>query len=134
METVHGDISINFDDRRDYAQEFGEIAILTPSDGSCLLLSDIASIKENFSEASSWANFNNSAALLIDISSTGNQKPAEVAREAEALIVDLNTRLPGGLQLAIQSNYADDFAERGQLLLTNVGMGIVLIFCFVQLL
>ncbi len=128
IETIHGDISINFDDRRDFAQEFGEIAILTPSDGSRLLLSDIASIKETFSEARSWSNYNNSAALLIDVSSTGGQKPATVAREAQEVIEDLNTRLPAGLKLDIQSNYADDFAERGQLLMNNALLGIVLVF------
>ncbi len=128
IETVHGDITINFDDRKDYAQEFGQIAILSPSDGSRLLLSDMADIKETFTESRAWANYNNSAALLIDVSSTGNQTPADVAREAQEVIEDLNTRLPGGLQLKIQSNYADDFAERGQMLIENAVLGIVLVF------
>ncbi len=104
IETIHGDIAIN------------------------LLLSDIAYIKETFSEARSWANYNNSAALLIDVSSTGEQKPAQVAREAQEVIEDLNTRLPGGLKLEIQSNYADDFSERGQMLISNALIGVILVF------
>ncbi len=119
IESEHGDISINFDTRKDYAQEFGQIAILTPSDGSRLLLSDIADIKETFTESRSWSNYNNSAALLIEVSSTGGQTPAEVAKEAQEVIEDLNTRSPGGLKLEIQSNYADDFSERGQLLINK---------------
>lgn len=128
METSAGDINIKVDDRRDYAHEFGQVAIISLSDGSRVLLEDIATIKEDFEDSKSWAEFNGTPALLIEVYRIGEQTPAVVASEAKEVIDRLNQTMPAGLRLDIRKNDADTFIERAELLSNNALLGIILVF------
>ncbi len=128
METKNGDISIVVDDRRDYAHEFGQIAILSLEDGSRLLLEDIAIIKETFEDTKSFAHFNNHPAVLIDVYAIGEQTPAILAQESFEVIERLNQSLPAGLSLNIRKDFAEVFTDRADLLVGNAITGIILVF------
>ncbi len=127
IETKSGDITIKVDDRKDYVDEFGQISIMSLEDGSRLLLEDIADIKEGLAE-SSWSEYNNTPAIVLEAFTVGEQTPESVVSEALAIIDGLNEVLPAGLEIGILQDKATTFSDRADLLVSNSIIGIVLVF------
>ena len=57
VKTAGGEILLRMTERRDWAREFESIPIKATSDGSMLLLGDIARIRDGFEETDAYATF-----------------------------------------------------------------------------
>ncbi len=132
IEAQSGDITIKVSDRRDYVDEFGQISILSLEDGSRLLLEDIADIKEGLAE-SSWSEYNNTPAIVLEAFTVGLQTPESVVSAGLEIVEDLNKILPAGLQVGILQDKAVTFSERADLLVSNALIGIILVFACLAL-
>ncbi len=128
VNAASGDILLRLNERRDYADEFRNIAIRTNADGSRLLLEDIATITDTFDDTRRWGEFNGQDAIAIEIYSLGQEDPTEVANAAMRIADRFNAIMPGNLQLYEQKNMADIYTQRKDLMIRNAVQGVLLVF------
>ena len=133
LKTSGGDILVRVKDRRYYAEQYARLPLISLEDGSRILLEDVATVREGFEVANSWANFNGQPAVMVEIYRVGDQTPREVADAGKAIIDKLNQTLPGGLELTILRDGSDIFSQRAELLMKNAWLGLGLVFIFLAL-
>jgi multidrug efflux pump subunit AcrB len=123
-----GDILLRIKSRKDYARQYANLPILTREDGSQLLLSDIATVREGFEDSDIWASFNGKRSVTITVYQVGNQTPIRVAGAAKKMLETINADLPEGIYLSIIWDMSKLFAQRVDLLLRNAYLGLALVF------
>jgi len=128
-----GDILLRIKSRKDYARQYAHLPILTREDGSQLVLSDIATVKEGFEDSDTWASFNGKRAVTITVYRVGKQTPTGVAAAAKKMMKTINADLPEGIDLSIVIDMSKMFAQRTDLLLNNAYLGLALVFLLLAL-
>ncbi len=123
-----GDIMLRLNERRDYADEFTNVAIRTNADGSRLLLEDIATIRDTFDESTNWAEFNDQLAIPIFVYSLGDESPNSVAEATKRIVSRFNETLPGDLTLHVRDDMSKIYMQRVELLSRNAIQGVILVF------
>ena len=133
LKTEGGDILVRVKDRRDYADQYAQLPLLTLEDGSRILLGDVATVREGFNDTPAWAAFDGEPAVMIEVYRVGEQTPGEVADAAKAILERLNKTLPRGLSLKVLDDNSEIFTQRAELLLNNAYLGLILVFVFLAL-
>lgn len=128
VKTEGGEILLRLRDRRDWAEEFEKIPVITTAEGRQVLLGEISQVEEGFEDVDSFGTFNGKRAALIEIYRVGDQTPLEVAKAANGIVEDLNAKLPPSVRLAVQSDRSVIYKQRATLLGLNglMGLGMVL--------
>jgi multidrug efflux pump subunit AcrB len=129
VETNAGEVLLRLSERRQWAEEFAQIEIVTSDSGAAVTLGEIATITDGFEEAGFHSQFNQQPAVQIEIYRIGEQSPLEIAARVEAIMADFESTLPAGVEWRIDSNSAKGFEQRLSLLLNNgfMAIGIVLV-------
>ncbi|WP_321495375.1 efflux RND transporter permease subunit [uncultured Desulfobacter sp.] len=123
-----GDILLRIKSRKDYALQYAKLPVLTREDGSQLVLSDIAQVREGFEDSASWASFNGKRAITIAVYRVGKQTPTRVADATKKMLEIINDDLPDGIHISIVRDLSKIFAQRADLLLGNAYWGLALVF------
>jgi len=133
IKTAGGDILVRMKERRDFGHEFGQLPIITASDGTQLLLEDIATIKDGFEETDYQSTYNGQPAVLIEVSRIGEQTPLTVSKAVRRIATELNQTLPGGLSIDIRNDRSEIYQQRLNLMLKNGFLGLGLVFILLAL-
>ena len=135
IETNAGEILLRLKERRQWADEFGQIEIVTTDSGAAVTLQEIATITDGFEESGFHSLFNQQPSVEIEIYRIGDQSPLEISERVETIMADVETTLPAGVMWRIDSNRAKDYEQRLSLLLENglMAIGIVLLILAVFL-
>lgn len=128
LKTDGGEIMVRMSERKESAREYGRIPIITQSDGSRVLLSDIARIEEGFSDTVQSAFFNGEPSVLIEVYRVGDQKPIEIAQAVKNVVATYQAGLPQGIHADLVRDLSDVFKQRASLLTKNAIFGLVLVF------
>lgn len=127
VKTVGGEILVRMKERRDYGRQFATLPIITTSDGTEVLLEDIAQINDGFKDTDYSATYNNKPAVMIDVYRVGKQTPIEVADAVVKYIEENKSALPPGIELTVLNDRSEIFRQRISLLVSNGTMGLVLV-------
>ena len=133
MRTESGEILVRVTDRREFGREFARIPIITASDGTKLLLEDIATIKDGFDESDKYNFYNGKPAITLTVFRVGQESPVSIEESVEEVIEDLRLTMPEGLDFTIWDSRADDYRGRMGLLLRNGILGLTLVFILLSL-
>ncbi len=135
VETNAGEVLLRLKERRQWADDFAKIEIISTNSGAAVTLGEIATITDGFEESGFHSQFNQTPSVEVDIFRVGDQSPLEIAERVEAIMADVETTLPAGVQWRIDSNSAKDYEQRLSLLLKNgfTAIGIVLLILAVFL-
>ena len=135
VETNAGEVLLRLKERRQWADEFAHIEIVTTESGAAVTLGEIATITDGFEESGFHSLFNQQPSVEVEVFRIGEQSPLEIAERVEAIMADVETALPAGVQWRIDSNRAKDYRQRLSLLLNNgfMATGIVLLILAVFL-
>jgi len=133
VKTPGGEILLRTKERRDFAEQYQNIPVISNPDGSKVLLSDIANIKEVFEETDQEAFFNGHPAIKIDIYRVGKQTPIEISNVVHEFAKKLGKGLPESVHVATWSDRAELYRDRIMLLLRNAGLGLMLVLLFLGL-
>ncbi|BBO71511.1 multidrug resistance protein [Desulfosarcina alkanivorans] len=128
IKTEGGDVLVRMKERRDYGPEFGRIPIITSNDGTQVLLSDIARIKDGFEDSDSYATYNGYPAILIEVYRVGEQTPIAVSEAVREKLIEINADLPPKIFLDARNDRSDIYRQRMDLMLRNGYMGLALVF------
>lgn len=127
VKTSGGEILVRFDERKDYADEFARIPIITTSTGAVVRLGDIANVTEGFEDVDSVATFNGKRAIGMEIYRIGDQGPIEVAAAVRELMAEIEPSIPEGVNYEIMSDRSVVYSQRLTLLSKNMAIGLVLV-------
>jgi len=127
VETTAGEVLLRLKERRQWADEFGQIKVVTSDSGAAVTLGEIATITDGFEEAGFHSQFNEQPSVEVEVYRIGNQSPLVIAERVEAIMADYETTLPEGVLWRIDSNQAKDYEQRLSLLLSNGLMAIVIV-------
>ena len=125
VETERGEILLRVQERKQWAEEFANIAVVTDSTGARVSLGEIASIRDGFEETGFHSQFNEQPSVEVQVFRIGNQSPLDIAETVKHTLEDFGQTLPEGVQTRIDGNRADDYRQRLSLLTEN---GILAIF------
>lgn len=129
LDTRDGEYMVRYAARREGAEDFARLPVLSTQDGSVVRLGDIATVKDGFADSDSEVLYNGQPAIGLDIYQVGNQTPTELSAATRALLPTLRASLPEGLSLSVADDDSEIYQDRLELLLKNawLGLGLVLV-------
>ena len=127
VDTAGGDILLRIKDRRDWADEFARIPIVTTSDGSVVYLEDIATVREGFEDSDNSATYDGHRCIGIQVYRVGDQTPMGVAGAVRTAMDGIELNIPSGITWHIRHDMSEVYQQRLELLLKNACMGLMLV-------
>ncbi len=113
--------------------EFGQLVLRTFPDGTRLLLSDIATIKDGFAETDRWGRFNGKPTTTIQVDSGGQQNEIATARAVKEYIRKKAETLPPGVELDTWIDLSYYLEARLGMMTDNMIQGGILVFIVLSL-
>lgn len=133
VRTDAGEILLRMHERKQWANEFAKIIVLSSDAGTTVALGDIATITDGFEEYGFHSQFNEQPSIELNVFRVGDQSPLEVAAAVHRLMDEIGPTLPPGVQLRVANNSAQDFRDRLGLLQENGFWGAVIVFFILAL-
>jgi multidrug efflux pump subunit AcrB len=133
IKSQFGDIQVQSRSQAYTADDFADIVIVSRADGSQLLLADIASINDGFSEQNVDMRFDDKPALYIRAYLGDNPDVIQTSQEVRDYIKQASELLPPGMEVAITYEMKELFDSRLGLLLDNTVSGLLLVFIVLML-
>jgi len=112
LRTEGGDILLRAKGQIYWGEEFESIVVLTRNDGTKVLLSEIATIRDSFEEGDLTARFNGQPAAIITVDRVGKEDAIDMATDIKAYIDRYQSALPHGLKLQIWQDEAESLQAR----------------------
>ena len=128
-----GEVLVRVTERRDFGKEFGRLPVISTPEGGKVLLDDIATVKDGFEEADTYAFYNEQPAIGILVYRVGDQTPTGVSKAAQEVCNEFMASLPEDLKLAVLNDMAEEYQGRIDLLVKNGTFGILLVLCVLGL-
>ena len=133
IETRSGEILLRMNARKQWAEEFGSIEILSSESGATLNLADLATIEDGFEETGFHSEYNRQPSVGLSIYRVGNQSPLEIASAVKSILEEFGNTLPAGVNYRIDSSSARDYDERLSLLLENGTLALIIVLIILGL-
>lgn len=133
VETKTGEILLRMKERKQWAEEFGNIHIISSPSGATVKLKEIATITDGFAEKGFHGQFNQQPTVDLQIFRVGDQSPLDIAEAVKSILGDAEVNFPPGVQHRIDNNTAKDYEERLSLLTENGLMAIVIVLVILTL-
>ncbi len=127
VKTKGGEVLLRTAERRNLGSDFADIPIVTGADGNSLRLRDIASIDDSFEESDYSVTFEGKNVVWLQVSSIGTQSPPKVAEAVKDYALELQDRLPPGVQITTWRDRSEVYKGRRDLLLNNSVIALVLV-------
>lgn len=131
VETNSGVILLRMKERKQWADEFQNITILTADTGAKVTLGDLAVITDTFEEVGFHGKFNQTPSVELEIFRIGDQSPLVIAETVQQTMEEFP--LPPGVNFRIDSNRAEDYRERLSLLTENGFLAIIIVLVILTL-
>ncbi|MGM0381259.1 MAG: efflux RND transporter permease subunit [bacterium] len=128
VETSRGDLLLRVAERRELAEEYSQIPIITPTSGSVVRLGDLADVNDDFEQTNFLSRFNGQLALELSVYRVGNQTPVSVGDAVNEVLAELENEFPGKINFWISRSRSESYSQRISLLLRNGLLGLVLVF------
>jgi multidrug efflux pump subunit AcrB len=128
IKTDSGDVLVLVKERRDYADEFARIPIITTNDGTQVLLEQIARIEDGFEDTDRYATFNGKPSVMLDVYRVGDQTPTSVSEAVHRKIEEIRQVLPAGMSIEPRNDRSEIYRQRLDLMMRNGFLGLGLVF------
>jgi multidrug efflux pump subunit AcrB len=126
MRTESGEILLRVQERKYYAEDYGNIVIKARNDGTIIRLKDIATLVDGFEDIELKNYYNGKPALFIDIKRSPNQDTITLNNEVKDYLTKLS--LPKGMEVNIWKDSTIILKDRINLLVRNAITGFALVF------
>ncbi|RMG35015.1 MAG: efflux RND transporter permease subunit [Gammaproteobacteria bacterium] len=133
LEATAGEILLRTQGRRERGRAFADIPVLQDAAGGRVDLGDIARIEDGFAENRQLFEFNGRPGLRLDVYQVDQGHPIALARRVRALVDELNAQLPDEIEVSVQNDRSQRYAERRAVLLKNGALGLLLVILALSL-
>ncbi|NDV90922.1 acriflavin resistance protein [Alteromonas sp. 345S023] len=127
LRTDAGIISVRVENQFYSGNEFAQIPVKIGSGGAKVLLSDVATINDGFTEGERYFKYNGINAIWISIKATKSQSTIPVADSVKAYIEKKNQELPNGVSLEVLVDMTYYLNARLEMMLWNLLQGSILV-------
>ncbi|EPU9486381.1 efflux RND transporter permease subunit, partial [Vibrio vulnificus] len=127
VSTSAGMIAVRIENQYYKGEEFRNIPVKLGANGAKVLLQDIATIKDGFTEAERYFQFSGQNAIYLSVKATKDQDMIPVAESVKAYIAHKNELLPDDLQIKILVDMTYYLQGRLDMMLKNLLQGAVLV-------
>ena len=133
LETRGGEILLRVDERRDWAEDFARLPLLTTADGVTVRLEDVARVREGFEDTDVDTRYDGHPAIGLDVYRVGEQTPISVSDAVHAAMAEIDREIPPGVRWVVRFDDSDVYRQRLTLLLKNALLGFVLVLALLGL-
>ncbi|MFZ6053043.1 efflux RND transporter permease subunit [Halocola ammonii] len=133
VETNAGEILLRMKERKQWADEYSQIRVLTAPTGAVVTLGDLAEITDGFEETGFHGQFNQQSSVELTIYRIGDQSPLEIAEVVRETMNTQEASFPPGVKWRIDSNTAEDYEERLALLSENGILAVIIVLLILTL-
>ncbi|BET25471.1 multidrug efflux pump subunit AcrB [Limnobacter thiooxidans] len=133
ISTQSGEILLRVSERRDFANEFAALPIVSPVAGTPLKLGDIATVRDGFQDVDKYATFNGKPSIEISVSRIGDQTPIGVSEATQEALERIRPLMPEGVDIAVVSDSSSTYKQRQELLASNALQGLLLVMVLLTL-
>ncbi len=133
IDTRAGEILLRVNERRQWAQEFAALPLISGEGGVLLRLGDIAEVSEGFADSNQEASFNGTRGIGVAISRVGDQTPRGVSEAVRDALPGIKASLPPQIELTVLNDRSEIYLQRLQLLLKNGLIGLVLVLVMLSI-
>ncbi len=128
-----GDILVRTIGQAYVGRDFENIVIRTNSDGSRVLLRDVAEIRDGFVDRDLYSRFNGLPSASVRVDGVGEQNILAIAREVRDYVADKQQTLPEGLTLDYWGDTSYYLQGRLTMMAENLALGALLVFLILAL-
>ena len=128
VKTEGGEILLRTKGQMYHGEEFEKITVLTRSDGTQLLLEDVATVIDGFEDSDTASRFDGQPAALVQVFRVGDEGALAIARTTKDYLEEIAPRLPAGISVSTWDDDSIVLRQRIGLLLRNARLGLVLVF------
>jgi multidrug efflux pump subunit AcrB len=128
IKAAGGETLLRTAERRDYASEFADVAVVSGQNGTRVKLSELATVRDTFADVDLEVTYNGLPAVQLDVYRVGDQTPIQVAEAVKAYAEKLADELPAGIKADTWNDRSQVYADRVDLLLRNAKTGLILVF------
>ncbi|MEC9262168.1 MAG: efflux RND transporter permease subunit, partial [Pseudomonadota bacterium] len=127
LRTDAGLVSVRIESQFYNGEEFASIPVKIGADGAKVVLSDIAEIKDGFTEGERYFRYTGQNAVLIAVNATKSQNILPIAETVKNFMAFKNQELPAGLQLKELVDMTYYLNARLDMMLNNLFQGAMLV-------
>ncbi len=124
----NGYINLRVENQAYRGYEFENIPVVTLSDGTKILLGEIASINDGFEEGQQYSKFNGKNSVTFFIGAAENQSITNVSKVVNKYVKDKAEQLPQTVKLETWVDMTYYLQGRLDMMLSNMATGAVLVF------
>ena len=133
VRTEGGEILVTLNDRRYWAPQFDDVVLHSDESGILLQLSDVADIKEGFSDSNRSVTYNGKSAISLKIYRAEDQTPTTVVAAMYEKLDKIRLELPPGIEIIVTDDDGETYQQRVGLLLKNAAIGLLLVLCLLSI-
>ena len=122
-----GNVLVRTEGKAYEGKEFEKIVLRSQGDGTQLLLSDVATVRDGFSDKISANRFNRKEAVGLGVFSLEDQNLLDISEAVNTYVVEKQQSLPDGLEISIFSDTAFFLNGRLTMMAENLMMGGILV-------
>ncbi|WP_051275572.1 efflux RND transporter permease subunit [Aestuariibacter salexigens] len=127
LRTDAGIISVRIENQYYSGEEFRQIPVKIGNNGARVLLQDVATIQDGFTEGERYFKYSGVNAIFLAVKATKQQNMVPVAKSVKDYIAERNKTLPQGLELKILVDMTYYLNARLDMMLSNLFQGAVLV-------
>ena len=127
LRTDSGIIAVRVENQLYKGDEFRRIPVKIGDNGAKVLLEDVATIYDGFTEGERYFKYSGENAIFLSVKATKDQNTIPVAESVKAYIAERNKTLPTGLQIKMLVDMTFYLNGRLKMMLTNLFQGAFLV-------
>lgn len=127
LRTDAGMISVRIENQYYKGSEFRQIPIKIGENGAKVLLQDVATIKDGFTEGERYFKYSGKNAIFLAVKATKDQNMIPVADSVHAYIEQRNQTLPPGVSIEVLVDMTYYLNARLDMMLKNLFQGSILV-------
>ncbi|EAR54994.1 AcrB/AcrD/AcrF family protein [Photobacterium sp. SKA34] len=128
-----GDLLVRTNGQLYSGDAFSSIVLRTRSDGSRLLLSDVATVSDGFVENRVLNRFNRQRATVIQVRNLTDEDATKISHQVSEYIAKKKAQLPSGVYLDTWGDMSHYLEGRLNMMLSNMLYGGILVFVILAL-
>ncbi|MFT7403827.1 efflux RND transporter permease subunit [Zhongshania sp.] len=128
IKTQGGDLLLRTNTKRNTGEAFEDIVLRAGSDGSVLRVSDVATVRDGFTDTDLINQFNGRDSVLLKVQKSEAEDVLVIAGTVKTFLADYTP--PPGVDLSVWDDQTDILQDRISLLLRNGLLGFALVFLF----
>ncbi len=133
IKTAGGEILLRTKGQAYWGEEFEQLVVRTRTDGTRILLQDVAKVIDGFEDTDQLVRFNGKRAAIIRVSRIGEQDILEITAALNDYLDAAPGNLPAGVELTIWSDGSLMLRDRLDTLLSSARQGFLMVLFLLAL-